>query len=421
VRAKNWSVRKLYLSGCIRLFLFSCLFCTVSQAQTLTPVWVELGPEGIPLARTVIERSVRCPILTADGKTLEMKLRKPVPDGLKPACEVTLPAGARSLRWGKNKIRLPKTPDRVVVIGDTGCRVKGGQIQACDDPNLWPFQTVSEEVAKLKPDLIIHVGDYLYRESVCPDVVHGCAGPHGDNWEAWNADFFRPARRALMTAPWVFARGNHEDCNRSFRGWFYYLDPRPFNGTCSPYTEPYITQSGDLHIGVLDSASIKDPPNVQPEQIPIYAKQLSKLSGRADWLVDHHPFWGYTSRNGKIASTDLTIGPAWSQAKPQGIALILSGHVHLFEFLALADGRPNQLIAGDGGTQLDTGITVDRLRNGGSGARVKAGEVSMSYGLTELQRNRSGWGLTLRNEQGVASLQCELPQTAAPSCKAVRQ
>ncbi|MDQ2840588.1 MAG: metallophosphoesterase [Acidobacteriota bacterium] len=401
--------------------LFSlCLFAALASAHTLTPVWIELGPEGVVLARAVIEPSDRCPELRADGHSLSLQTRQPVPDGMKPACQAVIPPGTRSLRWDKQKLRLPKTPDRIITVGDTGCRVKGGQIQACDDPELWPFQAVSEQVAKLKPDLIVHVGDYLYREGPCPKMVQSCTGPNGDNWEAWNADFFSPAREALAAAPWIFARGNHESCSRSFRGWFYYLDPRPFDGVCSPYTEPYVAQSGQLRLGVLDTASTKDVPNTDPAQIPIYAKQLTALSGRADWLVDHHPFWGYTAKASGVSPTDLTLGPAWAQAQPQGIALVLSGHVHLFEFLALENGRPNQVIAGDSGTQLDTGITVDRSGSSVVGARVRAGEVNMSFGLTELQRKGDGWILTLRNARGVASLTCSLPGNAAPSCHANR-
>ncbi len=403
----------------MKILFCCCVFVVVGCAQTLTPVWLELGPKGAVLARVVVEARAKCPTLEANRKPLGMTLRQPLPAGLKPLCEALIPAGTRSLRYGKKRIRLPKTPDRVAVVGDTGCRVKGGQIQACNDPSLWPFQRVSEQVAKLKPDLIVHVGDYLYRESLCPAMVPGCNGPHGDNWDAWNADFFQPAQAALSAAPWIFARGNHEDCGRSFRGWFYYLDPRPFEQSCREYTEPYVAQSGTLRLGVLDSASTKDLPNAEPKQIPIYSKQLRELSGRADWLVDHHPFWGYTVNKGAVSPTELTLGPAWKDAKPQGIGMVLSGHVHLFEFLALEDGRPNQLIAGDSGTELDVGFTFDRSGSSVNGARVKAGDVSMSFGLTKIERDKAGWTLTLLNAAGTPMIACTLPAANPASCKSV--
>ena len=385
--------------------------------QTLTPAWVELGPNGSALVRMVVDTEASCPDLRADGHPLPTQMRTPVPEGLKPVCQAMVPAGTKHLAFGKQRLRLPQTPARVIAIGDTGCRIKLGQIQACSDPNLWPFARVADQVAKLKPDLIVHVGDYLYRETACPTVVEGCAGPHGDNWDTWNADFFEPVRSALPAAPWIFARGNHESCERSFRGWFYYLDPRPFDaGACAQYTEPYIARSGDLRIGVLDTGSTKDQPHAEPAQIPVYAKQLSTLSGQADWIVDHHPFWGYTANPHGLTPSDLTLGPAWADAKPEGIKLVLSGHVHLFEFLALEGGRPNQIIAGDSGTQLDPGFTVDTSGASIRRAPVSTGEVNLSFGLTELQRRKTDWQVILRNAAGTAVLECEMPEAGKASC-----
>jgi len=386
------------------------------SAQALTPVWLELGPDDALLARVVVEMNSSCPELRADAHPLPMHVREPIPEGLKPLCQAVVPPATRSLRWGRHALKLPRTPRRVVVIGDTGCRVKAGQLQACEDPALWPFAAVSAQVAERRPDLVIHVGDYLYREGPCPAFARGCGGPHGDTWDAWNADFFAPARKALPVAPWIFARGNHENCLRSYRGWFYYLDPRPFSETCSEYTAPYVARSGTLRLGVVDSASTQDVPTTQPAQIPIYAQQLRTLSGRADWIVDHHPFWGYTSNNFKLAPTQLTLGPAWEQARPEGIRLVLSGHVHLFEFLAFESGRPDQIIAGDSGTELDSGLTLDRSGNSVVGVRVKAGEVNMSFGLTELDRESSGWTLTLRTATGLSRLSCNIPDSGTAAC-----
>ena len=73
----------------------------------------------------------------------------------------------------------------------------GGQFQDCDRQSKWPFSRLSKTVAERKPDLVIHVGDYLYRESPCPKGDPGCKGsPDGDNWQTWKADFFCAGRRA---------------------------------------------------------------------------------------------------------------------------------------------------------------------------------------------------------------------------------
>jgi hypothetical protein len=85
------------------------------------------------------------------------------------------------------------------------------------------------------PDLVIHVGDYHYREDPCPLGNAGCAGsPWGYGWDVWDADFFTPGAPLLAAAPWIVIRGNHEACGRAGQGWYRFLDPRPLAplGTC---------------------------------------------------------------------------------------------------------------------------------------------------------------------------------------------
>lgn len=378
-RKRGNRLRTLFL---INFSLFS-LF-----AQTLTSPWVQLGPNGQVLARVVVDSAEACPSLKADGKALAMKPRTPVPDGFKPACEAEIPASTRSLRLCHVRLRLPKTPRKVIALGDTGCRVKGNQIQNCDDPKQWPFRVVAGRIRRESPALIVHVGDYLYRESPCPDPAKGCAGPHGDNWLAWKADFFDPAAEALPVAPWAFSRGNHEDCERAWRGWFYYLDPRPFTATCDPYSAAYIAQSGALHIGMLDSAAVHED-SAEQVQVGHYQEALRSFTGRVSWLADHHPFWAYKSvPNAPDTMVSRPLAEAWNLVKPEGIRLVLSGHIHLFEFLNYNDGRPSQLVAGDGGTALTKNVTVP------------AAESKREFGYTVLTRRRSDWRLTLKNAQG---------------------
>ena len=95
-------------------------------------------------------------------------------------CTIAIPATAKSVSIdlpepGESKGEIVETfrvpapdPQRILVLGDTGCRIKGTFVQACNDPVAWPFAGLAKAAAALKPDLVIHLGDYLYRESPCP-------------------------------------------------------------------------------------------------------------------------------------------------------------------------------------------------------------------------------------------------------------
>ena len=399
------------------VFLIACGALPALPARELTPAWIELGPSGQVLARVVVNSPDACPVLQADRRPLPMQLRSPVPAGFLPACEALVPPKTHSLTLAGKPLRLPKTPRRVAVLGDTGCRVKGNQIQNCGDPAVWPFRAVAARIAAESPDLIIHVGDYLYRESPCPDPSRGCAGPNGDNWPAWKADFFEPAGAALSAAPWAFSRGNHEDCRRSWRGWFYYLDPRPFSNACAAYSEPYIAQSGGLRLGMLDSASVLED-GAGRSQVERYAAQLRSFSGQVSWIADHHPFWAFKSGvpgGGAVISRPLA--GAWESAKPDGVRLILSGHVHLFEFLAFEHGRPAQLVAGDSGTALAKSLAPDFSGATVGGAAVESGKSRQEFGYTVLRRRGKGWTLTLRNSEAKDLVTCKLPEHGPAGCK----
>src|SRR6185312_9315567 len=160
---------------------------------------------------------------------------------------------------------------------------------------------------------------YLYRESPCPPASQVfCGGtPIGDNWEAWNADFFAPAAKLLAAAPWAVSRGNHEDCQRAWRGWFYYLDPRPWNGSCREYSNPYLIKLAKFELVMLDTSAVREF-ETDDRQVSIYAKQLASLRPENAWLVDHHPFWGFATILRGIRPLPLTapLEAAWVRASP---------------------------------------------------------------------------------------------------------
>ncbi len=189
---------------------------------------------------------------------------------------------------------LPNEIKQIVVIGDTGCRLKGSFTQDCNDPVKWPFAVVARLAAARHPDLVIHVGDYHYRETACPDTQPGCAGsPHGDNWAVWQKDFFDPAAPLLAAAPWVLVRGNHELCSRGGHGWFRLLDPHPEADRCSETTAPYALRIGSLELLLFDGADADDA-TADPTKVTFYHEQLQTLLANARshaWLLTHRPIW----------------------------------------------------------------------------------------------------------------------------------
>ena len=313
------------------------LLCLVAHAQLLTPVWTEVGEHGT-VARVVVNSANDCPAVIIDGAATRMAVRLPVPNGLNPACEVQIPASAVAATVGGKQLALPHNdPSRVVVIGDTGCRIKGTAVQDCNDPAKWPFASVANTAAESKPDLVIHVGDYLYREEPCPAGSQASCGgtPAGDTWAAWNADFFTPAKNLLAAAPWAFSRGNHESCDRSWRGWFYYLDPRPFDGTCQVFSAAYPVHLGKFSLVMLDSASANDK-TLDPKSVAAYSAELSSIKAQHAWLVLHHPIWGLKGSPPVESPTEVT--EAWEKSPVKGIDLIVSGPYALVRTVVVRSG-----------------------------------------------------------------------------------
>ena len=391
-----------------------------AHAQALTPAWVELGDGGKVVARIVVNTPQDCPEIQIDGASKPMALRPNMPEGLRPACEIEIPAGAKSASVNSRPLILPKyNPTEVIAMGDTGCRIKGRQIQSCNDPEFWPFRDVASSAAGEKPNLVIHVGDYLYRESPCPeDSQTQCGGsPVGYGWAAWNADFFEPAANLLSAVPWAFTRGNHEDCERAWQGWFYYLDPRPWDGTCQEFSPVYIVRLGNFQLVMLDSASINEN-IVDDGQLGILVKQLSSLQVKDAWLATHHPFWGFypDRRSGLAKPTTPVLEEAWNKTDPKNIGLILSGHVHLFEYVSLDHGRPPQIVAGDGGTEMDVPIEISLKGTNIRGATVSGDKIKERFGYTLLTKEGKYWHLELKDWHRKLLVTCTVPE-GSESCQ----
>ena len=321
--------------------------------------WVELTASG-PQARVETTES-RCPSLDLDGRMTPMQVRAG-PDAAFPTnlCQLDIPVGTKRASLGLQTLPLPHgPPQRILIFGDTGCRLKGLAIQDCNDPKAWPFPLVVRRALERKPDLVIHVGDYYYRETPCPEGHAGCAGsPYGDAWATWKAEFFDPARPLLNAAPWVFVRGNHESCTRGGKGWFRQLDAGPRPLACPAMSAPFRVALGDLNLYVLDSADAEDR-GTPSEAVAAVSAQFNAIKGELaqapGWIVTHRPIWALTpiARVGPVGPFELSLNATEDAAVKDkdlaGAQMIVSGHIHHFAAYDFYGRRPSQLVAGTGG------------------------------------------------------------------------
>jgi hypothetical protein len=358
--------------------------------------YVVVGEGGGAIAR-VISTAASCPEIVIDGRNVAMAERaprSPIPeraprkDGQQGAssavltCDAAIPVGTRQASVAGVTLPLPTAEARrIVVIGDTGCRIKNHEVQDCNDPVAFPFATVAKAAAAWRPDLVVHVGDYHYREDPCPAGRQGCAGsPFGYGWDAWNADFFAPGRALLHAAPWVMARGNHENCDRAGQGYWRFLDPRPLqrgrdcnapaDDATGNYSDPYAVPLGaGAQLIVFDTANTYykgfkagDP------RLALYADTYRKIAALAAGArynigVDHHPLFGLGAiADKKTRAISLfggdggllqAFGAVDAGILPPSISMLLSGHVHLWEQVSFSSNHPTQFVSGFSGTAED--------------------------------------------------------------------
>lgn len=441
-----------------------------------TPIhaWVQLGPAGAE-ARLTIPGEAPCPPIEIDGTARPTALRAPPSAGSRSAnpafdppfpvrvCAASLPAGTRTARVAGQTLPLPAPAvRRLVVLGDTGCRVRmpadgrGDPIQDCTDPEAWPWARLAAEAARHAPDLVIHLGDYHYRET--------CAAPGpcaalaqrgiqaGYGWTPWADDFLDPARPLLARAPWLFVRGNHENCDRAGEGWMRLLAPGaytpcpdqryksasrslPGNNRTAP---AWRVDLGGTDLLVVDNAAHEDyrAAAATPEVSAHLAEQLAPLAApdhapeRPLWLLAHKPLW-YDLLAPELPANALQAFLGGGRA-PARLQAVFSGHMHAFASLHFppeADsrypgGRPAQIVVGGSGTQLEAADPQSPLFEGrdGPGSRERrhpgprpyegiaaAGGILLNrFAFLLLERTDAAWRGTLIGPDGTVITRCRL-------------
>ncbi len=419
--------------------------------------WVQFTPDDTVLIRAIGDNpGNRCPAASVDGKSVKLAQRGPVttaadaPQTCYPVlmCEsAPIPAfGHVAVDVAGVALKMPMAhPRRILVVGDTGCRVTANVsgTQNCNDPQQFPLEFLSNYAATFKPDLIVHVGDFFYREQPCPTGFGGCAdNPAFDNWDSWNADWFGPARNLIAAAPLALSRGNHESCNRGARGWFRLLDAHPYDqsavdctgpyvpmaeapGAAGPlppydYTPPNVVRAGKVSLVMFDSsASNTSAPDLKTvstdgRTLPdIYKEQLAAVLAP---LANHNVFYvthksTYDIRlaklNGDLAGGDATQQSVFDNltpgAVPAQVKLLISGHDHQFQVVDFqgADYAP-QLVVGNSGTLLDNNdgnqpqaFVPDTTGNNAGAAYALPGVAGAPTITVRATADRSEYGFTV--------------------------
>jgi predicted phosphodiesterase len=365
--------------------------------------WVQYGPAGLE-ARVATEKGA-CPQGLIDGQTVAMSVRStPGPDYPVLVCSMPIPASAKDVRVAGFPMALPKPQvNRILVIGDTGCRLKGKQVQSCNDIAEWPFRIGADISTEFKPDLVLHVGDYHYRETACPLNNNGCAGtPFGDTWDVWREDFFVPAQSLLAAAPWILVRGNHEECDRGGKGWARTLDPYPWSADagatgCLGLARPFLVDLGDIKLGVVDVSTAEEA-SVNEQQVAwykdVFSSVIASAGGAPMWLTFHRPVWVSDGSSGKNKGGDnRTLAAALKDTLKPNVSVILSGHHHVFEAMSYEEDLPAALVSGNGGDDLSPNVPVNPIGLAVNGSTVKAGITRPGiFGFAMLERMTDGSG-----------------------------
>ena len=423
-----------------------------AAAKPVFHAYVILGENGKAVARAVTSHD-HCPDIRIDATpAFAMNLRSAagrVPnrggaqqqskDASFPVsvCEAALPAGVRKILVAGTRLPVPVAqPRRILFIGDTGCRMKASEhaFQACKNPKSWPFKAISTRAAAWHPDLVVHLGDIHYRESPCPAADQGCAGsPWGYGFDAWNADFFRPARPLLKAAPWVVVRGNHESCSRAGQGWFRFLDPGPFASRRScddpahdgegDFTSPYAVPIGaDTQLIVFDSSRAADKPYAPgDEPYERYAAQLREVDELTrdkaqNFFLNHHPVLGFSSSMDRQAHPgNAALQSVMRDRHPgrlfaPGINLTLNGHVHLFEAISFKSDHPAVFVTGNAGSALSLPLpgALSAHDQPAPGAIVDEIISRADFGFLTMERAGASWVFTEWDRAGKAVLRCKL-------------
>ena len=116
------------------LFLLTSPLRAYATDTDVIAAWVQYTVDGVE-ARAVVQD--RCPAIRIDGRSVGM-VERAAPTVAHPntVCSAKLPRGVRSVRLNGGRLPVPvEQPKRIVIMGDTGCRLSKvhGLYQQCNN------------------------------------------------------------------------------------------------------------------------------------------------------------------------------------------------------------------------------------------------------------------------------------------------
>ena len=357
------------------------------------PQWVQMVANDQLSVRVVLLNDDQCPKVSINDIPTAMQLRAPKAVNFPAVCELLVSRDTRSIKIQQQALpTLPNEVNRIAILGDTGCRINKAKVQACNDAKAWPLYPLNANIASQSPDIILHVGDYLYRKTPCPVGDKGCQGsPSGYNWGAWNADWFAPANSLFQSSVIAFSRGNHEGCDRAKNGWFRYLSPWEYPETgqpCAEMEKPYILKLKGVNYIMFDSNYGQDD-HTSDAQLALYKESIAQLKidkNSTNIFLTHRPMWTYNKVKSKYYYGNLTQQIAFKDLLPNH-TLFVAGHAHYLEVLDMQTDY-DQLIIGNSGTAL---VKVDN---------VMKRNVDIGKHKANFVYSRSGFGYGISTNAG---------------------
>lgn len=447
---------------------------TASSARSVLAAYSLVVPSEVAasglIARAVLPGGLGCPGLeatVASGKGTK-KVRVAMSERTAGAttqdafstllvCEVRMPKGATvaSIAGRSIPAAKPATVDKLAVLGDSGCRLKGSEVQDCNDPRAWPLALNARSIVRERPDMVLFLGDFFYREQACPAANSAMCGgspapltavPFTDSAWGWVADVFVPMAPMLQSLPMYVVRGNHEMCSRGGNGYFLFFDPSfGTSQACAPSAEgvaPVVyspTTSVDLKVVGgrtlrlvnVDSSNGLDTgidDTIAASLRPLFVEANRRAAAAEEsWLLTHRPLTGVTSTEDLpdppgAATTWSSVTNAFASSGLLGnFDLSLSSHIHIAQVVQIP-GLPGEIVLGNAGTQLEpsTGYQIPAygpLADGfGVPLTTAVPQIPTASALTTWVRfgyalatpAKSGWTFEMKDVDGSGFATCRV-------------